>query len=78
MGDAFIVTATEQIAGRLDAKAVRDYLGVAFALRGRRGLDIDPHQGGQPHAADRGLTFPIQSHAPLASAGGVNSIQGPS
>ena len=25
-GDAFEVTATEQIAGRLDAKAVRDYL----------------------------------------------------
>ena len=30
-GDAFMVTATEQIAGRLDAKAVRDYLGAAFA-----------------------------------------------
>ncbi len=28
-GDAFMVTATEQIAGRLDAKAVRDYLGAA-------------------------------------------------
>jgi hypothetical protein len=25
LGDAFMVTATEQIAGRLDAKAVRDY-----------------------------------------------------
>ena len=30
-GDAFMVTATEQIAGRLDAKAVRDYLGAAYA-----------------------------------------------
>jgi hypothetical protein len=30
-GDAFIVTATEQIAGRLDAKAVRDYLGAAYS-----------------------------------------------
>jgi hypothetical protein len=30
-GDAFMVTATEQIAGRLDAKAVRDYLGVAYS-----------------------------------------------
>jgi hypothetical protein len=29
-GDAFMVTATEQIAGRLDAKAVRDYLGAAY------------------------------------------------
>jgi hypothetical protein len=29
-GDAFIVTATEQIAGRLDAKAVREYLGAAY------------------------------------------------
>ena len=31
MGDAFSVTATEQIAGRLDAKAVRDYLGAAYS-----------------------------------------------
>ena len=31
MGDAFMVTATEQIAGRLDAKAVRDYLGAAYS-----------------------------------------------
>jgi hypothetical protein len=30
-GDAFAVTATEQIAGRLDAKAVRDYLGAAYS-----------------------------------------------
>jgi hypothetical protein len=30
-GDAFMVTATEQIAGRLDAKAVRDYLGTAYS-----------------------------------------------
>ena len=30
-GDAFVVTATEQIAGRLDAKAVRDYLGAAYS-----------------------------------------------
>jgi hypothetical protein len=30
-GDTFIVTATEQIAGRLDAKAVRDYLGAAYS-----------------------------------------------
>ena len=30
-GDAFSVTATEQIAGRLDAKAVRDYLGAAYS-----------------------------------------------
>ena len=30
-GDAFEVTATEQIAGRLDAKAVRDYLGAAYS-----------------------------------------------
>ena len=30
-GDAFKVTATEQIAGRLDAKAVRDYLGAAYS-----------------------------------------------
>jgi hypothetical protein len=30
-GDAFTVTATEQIAGRLDAKAVRDYLGAAYS-----------------------------------------------
>ena len=31
IGDAFIVTATEQIAGRLDAKAVRVYLGPLYA-----------------------------------------------
>jgi hypothetical protein len=31
MGAAFAVTATEQIAGRLDAKAVRDYLGAAYS-----------------------------------------------
>ena len=30
-GGHFTVTATEQIAGRLDAKAVRDYLGVAYS-----------------------------------------------
>ena len=30
-GDAFEVTATDQIAGRLDAKAVRDYLGAAYS-----------------------------------------------
>jgi hypothetical protein len=30
-GDAFAVTATEQIAGRLDAKAVREYLGEAYS-----------------------------------------------
>jgi hypothetical protein len=30
-GDSFMVTATEQIAGRLDAKAVRDYLGAAYS-----------------------------------------------
>jgi hypothetical protein len=30
-GDAFMVTATEQIAGRLDAKAVRDHLGAAYS-----------------------------------------------
>jgi hypothetical protein len=30
-GDVFMVTATEQIAGRLDAKAVRDYLGAAYS-----------------------------------------------
>jgi hypothetical protein len=30
-GNAFTVTATEQIAGRLDAKAVRDYLGAAYS-----------------------------------------------
>jgi hypothetical protein len=30
-GDAFMVTATEQIAGRLDAKAVREYLGAAYS-----------------------------------------------
>ena len=30
-GNAFMVTATEQIAGRLDAKAVRDYLGAAYS-----------------------------------------------
>jgi hypothetical protein len=30
-GDSFTVTATEQIAGRLDAKAVRDYLGAAYS-----------------------------------------------
>jgi len=30
-GDAFTVTATEQIAGRLDARAVREYLGVAYS-----------------------------------------------
>jgi hypothetical protein len=30
-GDAFIVAATEQIAGRLDAKAVREFLGPAYA-----------------------------------------------
>jgi hypothetical protein len=30
-GDAFSVTATEQIAGRLDAKAVRDYLGADYS-----------------------------------------------
>jgi hypothetical protein len=31
MGDAFMVSATEQIAGPLDAKAVRDYLGAAYS-----------------------------------------------
>jgi hypothetical protein len=30
-GDAFMVTAMEQIAGRLDAKAVHDYLGAAYS-----------------------------------------------
>jgi hypothetical protein len=30
-GDSFVVTATEQIAGRLDAKAVRDFLGSAYS-----------------------------------------------
>ena len=37
-GDAFTVTATEQIAGRLDAKAVKEYLGEACvgSLRPRR------------------------------------------
>jgi hypothetical protein len=30
-GDAFSVTATEHIAGRLDAKAVREYLGAAYS-----------------------------------------------
>jgi hypothetical protein len=30
-GDAFTVTATEQIAGRLDAKAVREFLGPTYA-----------------------------------------------
>jgi hypothetical protein len=30
-GDAFAVTETEQIAGRLDAKAVRDYLGAVYS-----------------------------------------------
>ena len=30
-GNAFMVTATEQIAGRLEAKAVRDYLGAAYS-----------------------------------------------
>ncbi|SFK72754.1 hypothetical protein [Methylocapsa palsarum] len=29
-GDAFTVTATEQIAGRLDAKAVREFLGPTY------------------------------------------------
>jgi hypothetical protein len=29
-GDKFTVTATEQIAGRLDAKAVKDYLGESY------------------------------------------------
>ena len=41
-----------------------------FAFRGRRRLDRDPDQGGQPRAADRGLTFPFNP-APLASSGGV-------
>jgi len=30
-GDAFTVTATEQIAGRLDTKAVREFLGPAYS-----------------------------------------------
>ena len=30
-GDAFTVTTTEQIAGRLDAKAVREFLGPTYA-----------------------------------------------
>jgi hypothetical protein len=30
-GDAFAVSATEQISGRLDAKAVRQYLGPTYA-----------------------------------------------
>jgi hypothetical protein len=30
-GNAFVVTATEQIAGRLDARAVHDYLGTAYS-----------------------------------------------
>jgi hypothetical protein len=29
-GDQFIVTATEQIAGRLDSKAVKEYLGESY------------------------------------------------
>jgi hypothetical protein len=29
-GDSFTVTATEQIAGRLDAKAVKEYLGESY------------------------------------------------
>jgi len=29
-GDAFTVTCTEQIAGRLDAKAVKEHLGAAY------------------------------------------------
>lgn len=31
MGDAFTVTATDQIAARLDTKAVRDFLGAAVS-----------------------------------------------
>jgi hypothetical protein len=31
MGDSFMVTATEQIAGRLDTRAVREYLGLAYS-----------------------------------------------
>lgn len=30
-GDAFAVTATEQIAGRLDTKAVREFLGPSYS-----------------------------------------------
>ena len=45
-GDAFMVTATEQIAGRLDARAVRDYLGAAYSRFEVGRVDRDLRQGG--------------------------------
>ena len=45
-GDSFTVIATEQIAGRLDVKAVKEYLGeVISPLRNCGDFDRDPHQG---------------------------------
>ena len=45
-GDEFTVTATEQISGRLDTKAVREFLGESLSpFRECGGLDRDPHQG---------------------------------
>ena len=68
-GDAFSVTATEQIAGRLDAKAVRDYLGAAYSRFEVAVVSTVI----RIKAANRTLNPSLQSRAPRASAGGVQS-----
>ena len=55
-GDDFTVTATEQIAGRLDAKAVKAFLGDGYFKFEKAIIStVDPHQGRQPARA-RGLS----------------------
>ena len=55
-GDDFSVTASEQIAGRLDAKAVKAFLGDGyFKFEKVDHLHGDPHQGRQSARA-RGLS----------------------
>src|SRR5271168_4936401 len=50
-GDEFTVTASEQISGRLDAKAVKELLGALQRLREGHHLDRHPHQGREPPRA---------------------------
>ena len=69
-GNAFLVTATEQIAVTVSRARLPGHC--LFALRGCCRLNRDPDQGGQSHAAGRGLTLPFNP-APLMSAGGVQS-----
>jgi hypothetical protein len=49
-GDQFTVTTTEQIAGRLDAKDVKEYLGESY-----RRFEIAVHLDRQPHSARQAL-----------------------